>query len=73
MFTETNFDVTFPFSDKYNCNKIEHCIPLAKVIFLLFLFYLYFDVYMKILKMPINFHYYTFILMGYTQNKNDNH
>ena len=40
MFTETNFDVTFPFSDKYNCNKIERCLPLAEVIFLLFL-YLY--------------------------------
>ena len=26
---------------------------------------LYFDVYMKILKMAINFHYYIFILMDY--------
>ena len=66
MFTETNFDATFPFSDKYNCNKIERCLPLAEVIFLNY-FYInvYFDVYMKILKMAINFHYYTFILMDY--------
>ena len=65
MFTETNFDVTFPFSDKYNCNKIEPCIPLAKVIIYCFYINVYFDVYMKILKMAINFHYYTSILMDY--------
>ena len=65
MFTETDFDVTFPFSDKYNCNKIEHCISLAKVIFYYSYINVYFDVYMKILNMAINFHYYTFILMDY--------
>ena len=61
MFTETDFDVTFLFSDKYNCNKIEHHWPES----FLYHFYInvYFDVYMKILKMAINFHYYTFILM----------
>ena len=65
MFTETNFGLTFPFSDKYKCNKIEHCIPLAKVMFYYFYINIYFDVYMKILKMEINFHYYTFIHMDY--------
>ena len=65
MFTGNNFDVTFPFSDKYNCNKIEHCIPLVKVIFICFYIHVYFDVYMKILKMAINFHCYTLILMDY--------
>ena len=29
MFRQTNFDVTFPFSDKYNCNKIEDCIDAS--------------------------------------------
>ena len=33
--------------------------------FYYFYMHVYFDVYMKILKMAINFHYYTFILMGY--------
>ena len=47
MFTETNFDVTFPFSGKYNCNEIEHCIPLAKGFFYYFYINVYFDVYMK--------------------------